>query len=46
MSTIVEQEEIVDPKEAAKLEREFEREKFRLSRFDSVTSMFLATLFS
>ncbi|QDV47738.1 hypothetical protein Enr13x_76500 [Stieleria neptunia] len=44
MSTIVEQEEKTDQLEAARLERELEREKLKLSRFDSVTSLFLALI--
>ncbi|PAY18928.1 hypothetical protein CKO51_13940 [Rhodopirellula sp. SM50] len=44
MSTIVEQEEKSDQLDAARLERELEREKLKLSRFDSVTSLFLALI--
>lgn len=44
MSTIIEQEEIADEKDAIRLKREQERKKLRLSRFDSVTSMFFALI--
>lgn len=44
MATIIEQEEAVDHNDAAKQQRNQEREKLRLSRFDSVTSLFLALI--
>lgn len=44
MATIVEQETKADQLDAARLERQQEREKLKLSRFDSVTSLFLALI--
>lgn len=44
MSTIVEQEELADQRDAVNEERIQEREKLKLSRFDSITSLFLALI--
>lgn len=44
MATIIDQEQQADKNETRRLKREQEREKFRLSRFDSVTSLFLALI--
>ena len=44
MSTIVEQEKNADQRDAVVHERQQEREKLKLSRFDSITSLFLALI--
>ena len=44
MATIVEQEQAADQKDEAQRERDLEREKMKLSRFDAVTSLFLALI--
>ncbi len=44
MSTIVDQEKNEAERDSVVEERQLEREKFRLSRFDSVTSLFLALI--
>jgi hypothetical protein len=44
MATIVEQEQAAELNERAKVERDQEREKLKLSKFDSITSLFLALI--
>lgn len=44
MSTIVEQEQNEDQRESVDHERQDERKKLKLSRFDSITSLFLALI--
>ncbi|MCA9138296.1 MAG: hypothetical protein KDB00_16110 [Planctomycetales bacterium] len=44
MATIIEQEKSLDEREALRNKRENERAKLRLSRFDSVTSLFFALI--
>ncbi len=44
MSTIIEQEQSVDQRDEAAGERLAEREKLKVSRFDSITSLFLALI--